>query len=60
MAKYRIVTDRYAGYEVQHWRWWCPFWCEPITNTHRTVEEAEQWAKDWANRKYVVKDLGKL
>lgn len=60
MAKYRIVRDRFAGYEVQSWRWWFPFWCQPTTNTHCTVEDAEKWAREWADRKHVVKDLGKL
>lgn len=60
MAKYRIVKDRYSGYEVQHWRWWLPIWCQPQTNTHRTVEAAEEWAKHWASHKDVVKELGKL
>ena len=24
--KHRVVTDKYAGYEVQIKRWWFPFW----------------------------------
>jgi hypothetical protein len=42
---YRIVVDNYAGYEVQVWRPWFPFWTQANgTNTHLTVERAEQYA----------------
>jgi len=42
----RIVTDDYAGFEVQHrYRWW-PFWIQTRgTNTHSTLEAAEKWAR---------------
>ena len=47
MAKYRIVTDRHAGYEAQYRPWWCPFWLQCARkgpgvgwNTHLTVEDA--------------------
>jgi hypothetical protein len=44
--RYRIVTDRYAGYEVQVWRWWFPFWKEVgFCNTHYTLERAREYAK---------------
>lgn len=43
MTRYRIVRDNYAGYEVQSWRWWFPFWVQGTTNTHRTVERAKQY-----------------
>jgi hypothetical protein len=46
MVKYRIVTDRYSGFEVQAWRWWWPFWWQcGFTNTHQTVEQAEAYAR---------------
>jgi hypothetical protein len=45
MKKYRIVTDRYAGYEVQVWRWWFPFWLEVGCNTHPTLERARAFAE---------------
>jgi len=42
--KYRIVTDSYAGYEVQHKYWWCPFWIQTdYTNTHGSIHEAERF-----------------
>lgn len=41
--KYRIVTDKYAGYEVQIWRWYWPFWVQlDIINTHTTIERAKK------------------
>lgn len=55
--RYRIIRDGYAGYEVQVWRWWFPFWIQPVTNTHSTVESAEQWAKRWDELRSVVKVL---
>ena len=44
--KYRIVTDRFAGFEVQVWGrwWWFPFWRQVgFTNTHGTIEEAKRF-----------------
>lgn len=46
--KYRIVTDNYNGYEVQHWHIWWPFWNDfmvkgtGISNTNPTIEEAKK------------------
>jgi|1_EtaG_2_1085319.scaffolds.fasta_scaffold09574_2 hypothetical protein len=45
----RIVTDRFAGYEVQKkktflfWRWWSQ--CEKcgIINTFASIEKAKEW-----------------
>ncbi len=57
-ARYRIVRDGYAGYEVQIWRWWWPFWIEAgFVNTHATIERAERWAECHAQRQ--VKYLGR-
>lgn len=45
--RYRIVTDKYLGYEAQIRRWWFPFWTQlhdergVCTNTHRSVASAE-------------------
>ncbi len=58
MAHYRIVRDNYNGYEVQSWRWWWPFWIQGRTNTHSTVERAEEYAL--ACTKRCVKYLGRL
>lgn len=59
MAEYRIVSDRYAGYEVQKRVWWWPFWRQVgFSNTHSTIERAEAFALGDANR--IVKYLGSL
>lgn len=53
----RIVRDKYAGYEVQVWRWWWPFWTEAdFMNTHFSVERAEARANEYRNY-FVVKQL---
>lgn len=41
--KYRVVIDAYAGYEVQTWRVWFPFWIQGNTNTHRSLEQAKEY-----------------
>lgn len=59
-ARYRIVRDGYAGYEVQAWRWWLPFWTQVgFCNTWLSIEQAEAFAKACATKR-VVKDLGWL
>lgn len=63
MAHYRIVTDRYAGYETQvYQRWFFGLFGSWVqaggTNTHPTIEAAEKWAN--AHAQHVVKDLGEL
>lgn len=46
LFKFRFVRDSYAGYEVQIWRFWFPFWSQVgIVNTHRTIEDAEQFMR---------------
>jgi hypothetical protein len=57
-AEYRIVTDNCHGYTVQWRRWWWPFWTSPQFQSHRTVDEAERWAK--AHSGEVVRDLGRV
>lgn len=58
MTEYRIVRDRYAGFEVQSRRWWWPFWVQGRTNTHSSVENAEEHAKYLA-RGGLEKHLGR-
>ena len=59
--QYRIVTDRYAGFEVQKRLWYYPFWFEIkdqnsfIANTHFSIEEAEELIKIDKNKGKVVK-----
>lgn len=57
--EYRIVTDAFAGFEVQLRRWWWPFWVEAdYVNTHATVEAAERYATQHAQG--AVKYLGRF
>lgn len=49
--RYRIVTDKYLGYEVQTKKWFWINWVEcwgngDISNTYRSIEEAEQFVED--------------
>jgi len=49
--KYKIVTDKFNGFEVQIRFWWFPiFWFQcKWTNTHCSVEQAEHYALKHAN-----------
>ena len=58
--QYRIVTDSYAGFEVQKRLWYYPFWFEindknSFTNTHSSIEKAEELIKIDKNKGKVVK-----
>jgi hypothetical protein len=58
MARYRIVTDDYAGYEVQAWHWWRPFWSGlsvhgNFANTFLRIEDAENFAQNGDVVKYI-------
>lgn len=52
--KYRIVTDEYAGYEVQIKRWWFPFYRMVGVNTFNSIERATKFAKTHSKRHVVV------
>ena len=59
MAEYRIVTDGYAGFEVQKRNWWFPIWRQVgFCNTHTSVEKAREFAK--ADCQQVVEYMGRL
>lgn len=59
MARYRIVRDRYLGFEVQKKVWWWPLWVQVgFANTHATVENARLFAECDANP--VVEELPRL
>ena len=52
--RYRIVTDSYAGYEVQYKYPWWPFWIQApsrghATNTHITLERAKVFLAEFKN-----------
>lgn len=50
MAQYRIVHDKYCGYEAQARRWWWPLWWQiGFTNTHSSVESAEEFIEHCQN-----------
>jgi len=44
---YRIILDEHAGYEVQIWRIWFPFWVQKHhvghINTFSTIVHAKAW-----------------
>lgn len=45
MAKkqYRIVTDKFLGYEVQYSYWWLPFYIQlGWANTYSTISKAKE------------------
>lgn len=55
-AIYRVVTDNYRGFEVQYRTPWWPFWQQcgcrgKGINTHRTLEEAEEFARKHARHR---------
>jgi len=59
--KYRIVRDRYLGYEAQYQPWWFPFiWiqCDENdgVNTSSTIEEAERICRKHAADRTPVKE----
>lgn len=40
-TKYRVVTDKYSGFEAQYKVWWFPFWVQCYgTNTSFSVNDA--------------------
>lgn len=52
--EYRVVYDRFAGYEVQVRRWWFPFWVQlGLVNTFSTLEAAELYARAGGVAKYI-------
>jgi hypothetical protein len=48
--KYRVVSDRHYGYEVQFRVWWFPIWLQDDTNTHRTIEDAKECLEECKRR----------
>lgn len=41
-TKYRVVTDKYLGYEAQFKPWYYPFWLQCFgVNTANTLERAK-------------------
>lgn len=56
MNKYRVVSDKYCGFEVQKRFLWI-FWIQTegissnSVNTFSTLDEAKQWIKKLKERK---------
>ena len=45
--QFRIVTDRFAGYEVQVRYWYYPLWEQAgFVNTHNSIERAERFIEE--------------
>jgi hypothetical protein len=61
-AEYRVVTDRFSGYEVQYRPRFWPFWRQANgNNTSHTLDEAVTYARRHARRDaYVVAVLGRV
>lgn len=57
--KYRIVRDRYNGYEAQWSYRWLPIWFQCFCcNSTSTIEKAEEVARKHSTK--IVKYLGEL
>ena len=55
--KYRIVTDNFAGFEIQARVWYWPFWyqisgysCCPGINTWKSVERAKMFLDGYVEK----------
>lgn len=69
--EYRIVADKFLGFEVQVRFWWLPIfwiqcWDHGPTNTHHSADDAEAFAREHAEglegfeNKAFEKYLGRL
>ena len=56
--EYRIVTDHFNGYEVQHRTWWLPFWRQTSIKSHPSIEAARDFIS--RDESYVVEYVGFL
>lgn len=62
-TKWRVVSDKYAGYEIQKKVWFWPFWMQtdrygnaPGVNSFKSLAEAMDRIEKIKNRK----DIGKV
>lgn len=50
-TRYRVVPDRYAGFEVQYRRWFSPFWIQHgFVNTHASIYDAMSYIDKIKNK----------
>lgn len=55
IIKYRVVTDRYSGFECQIWKLWWPFWTQiDFVNTHCSKEAAIEYIEKHKRLKKLV------
>lgn len=54
-TRYRVVRDRYCGFEVQKRLWFFPFWIQSPVNTHFSLESALEFV-DVLKNQVVWKD----
>lgn len=61
--KFRIVCDKYSGFELQYKPRFCPIWlqCDRSggrgINSNRTIEEAHRLAANWSPGGRVVEEF---
>ena len=57
--QFRIITDEFAGYEVQIRHWYWPFWTQAgLVNTHRTIEAAIEFiAKERERLNFKIREV---
>jgi hypothetical protein len=54
-TRYRVVTDRYLGFEAQEKHWWWPWWVQcGYRNTHPSIEKALEHVKRYKRYKSFV------
>ena len=59
--QYRIVTDKFAGYEVQKRLWYYPFWFQikgcngSMINTSENIQQAEELIEIDKKKRKIIK-----
>ena len=66
-TRYRVVRDKWLGYEAQFKVWWWPFWvqCHRFNggcgaNTNKTLEQAHQLCADHHRRRQHPTPVGQI
>ena len=65
--RYRVVRDRYLGYEAQFKVWWCPFWLQCCStsggrgiNSSYSLKSALQVCADHFKRRRNLSRVGQV